>query len=443
MMRPCVSPALCRSEQNLLRQICGSEDGRCELQGPERCNATVQTILAHSPLWRECACSDEDSCSALQLLASLCLSYLAGDEALHAAEEFGVAAQQESSQITAREDQALKPEWKASSLLGYVPGPNSSCLQEMALCIQDEVCNKQLVPFVQSCTEPECEESRCRLATRRFFSGVPQSVAEMLVFCQCEQADQDCQDIRNTLHSSSCSGGDTLPWNCMEMLDSCAGDQLCRLARPPQDHHRAGMMWVVDHSQHCSDTDVVVRIIHEPELSSSTASFGQRPVGKRPLGKGPLGKGPLGKGPVGKRPLGKSPLGKSPLGKGPLGKGPVGKGPVGKRPLGKSPLGKSPLGKRPLGKPSCGEASFGQASFRQCLLGKRPLGKSPLGKRSLGSVLWASVLWASVLRASILWAPSCGQHPLRNHPLGKHPVGIVMWASVVGVVNFGDDYFNP
>ncbi|KAI4901863.1 hypothetical protein NFI96_001751 [Prochilodus magdalenae] len=27
---------------------------------------------------------------------------------------------------------------------------------------------------------------------------------------------------------------------------------------PPQDHHRAGMMWVVEHSQHCSDTDVVV-----------------------------------------------------------------------------------------------------------------------------------------------------------------------------------------
>ncbi|KAI4893393.1 hypothetical protein NFI96_007225 [Prochilodus magdalenae] len=29
-------------------------------------------------------------------------------------------------------------------------------------------------------------------------------------------------------------------------------------AGPPQDHHRAGSMWVVDHSQHCSDTDVVV-----------------------------------------------------------------------------------------------------------------------------------------------------------------------------------------
>ncbi|KAI4873740.1 hypothetical protein NFI96_029335 [Prochilodus magdalenae] len=27
---------------------------------------------------------------------------------------------------------------------------------------------------------------------------------------------------------------------------------------PPQDPHRAGMMWVVNHSQHCSDADVVV-----------------------------------------------------------------------------------------------------------------------------------------------------------------------------------------
>ncbi|KAI4898507.1 hypothetical protein NFI96_006320 [Prochilodus magdalenae] len=30
---------------------------------------------------------------------------------------------------------------------------------------------------------------------------------------------------------------------------------------PPQDHHRAGSMWVVDHSQPCSDTDVVVVVL--------------------------------------------------------------------------------------------------------------------------------------------------------------------------------------
>ncbi|KAI4874440.1 hypothetical protein NFI96_028243, partial [Prochilodus magdalenae] len=35
---------------------------------------------------------------------------------------------------------------------------------------------------------------------------------------------------------------------------------VCQFTRqgPPQDHHRAGMMWVVDHSQHCSDTEMVV-----------------------------------------------------------------------------------------------------------------------------------------------------------------------------------------
>ncbi|KAI4894292.1 hypothetical protein NFI96_002033 [Prochilodus magdalenae] len=40
---------------------------------------------------------------------------------------------------------------------------------------------------------------------------------------------------------------------------------------PPQDHHRAGMMWVVAHSQHCSDTDVVLVVLW-------AASCGQRPV---------------------------------------------------------------------------------------------------------------------------------------------------------------------
>ncbi|XP_036429436.1 GDNF family receptor alpha-like [Colossoma macropomum] len=186
VMRPCISPDLCASEQNLLRKICDSEDGRCELQGSERCNVTILTILGHSPSWRECVCADEDSCSALQLLASHCLSHL-------------------------------------------VPGPNSSCLQEMTLCVQDKICNRHLVPFVQSCSDPQCEDSRCRLATRRFFSGLPQTVAETLVFCECERDDQDCQDVQNTLYSSSCSGGHTLPWNCLEMLDSCTGDELCSL----------------------------------------------------------------------------------------------------------------------------------------------------------------------------------------------------------------------
>ncbi|KAI4894480.1 hypothetical protein NFI96_026241 [Prochilodus magdalenae] len=45
-------------------------------------------------------------------------------------------------------------------------------------------------------------------------------------------------------------------WN---MNPVCSG---CELAEgPPQDPHRAGRMWVMDHSQHCSDTDVVVVVL--------------------------------------------------------------------------------------------------------------------------------------------------------------------------------------
>ncbi|KAI4900925.1 hypothetical protein NFI96_001829, partial [Prochilodus magdalenae] len=48
------------------------------------------------------------------------------------------------------------------------------------------------------------------------------------------------------------------PYYCAECGRSFRYSLKRHICRPPQDHHRAGMMWVVDHSQHCSDTDVVV-----------------------------------------------------------------------------------------------------------------------------------------------------------------------------------------
>ncbi|KAI4901255.1 hypothetical protein NFI96_015255 [Prochilodus magdalenae] len=60
---------------------------------------------------------------------------------------------------------------------------------------------------------------------------------------------------------------------------------------PPQDHHRAGMMWVVvtpasdtlTHHHHVSVT-AGLRNIHQPKLSSQQRPVGQRPVGQRPVG---------------------------------------------------------------------------------------------------------------------------------------------------------------
>ncbi|KAI5611569.1 GDNF family receptor alpha-like [Silurus asotus] len=154
----------------------------CQVQSSEDCNVTIEAVLAHS---RECLCTDENPCNILQLLASICYSYSA-------------------------------------------PAANVSCVQEMTLCIQDEVCNRQLVPFVQSCSVPQCEERLCRLAARRFYSNLPENMAEMLVFCQCEPDDKDCQNFQTMLNSNSCKQDQIPQWNCLEMLDNCTEENICR-----------------------------------------------------------------------------------------------------------------------------------------------------------------------------------------------------------------------
>ncbi|XP_053476530.1 GDNF family receptor alpha-like isoform X2 [Ictalurus furcatus] len=235
LMQPCVSPDLCRSEQTLLRNVCLSEDSSCQMQSSDGCNMTIQAILAHS---RECMCTDEDPCNILQLLASFCHSYL-DVEPSRAPDKSRLATGQASRQANGlhpHSDHHLpipvhennpKEEWKESRLLTYVPAPDISCVQEMTLCIQDEVCNRQLVPFVQSCSAPQCEERLCRLAARHFYSSLPEKVAEMLVFCQCMTDDQDCQHFQTLLNSNSCKQDKTEQWNCLEMLDNCTGEKIC------------------------------------------------------------------------------------------------------------------------------------------------------------------------------------------------------------------------
>ncbi|KAF7710951.1 hypothetical protein HF521_009823 [Silurus meridionalis] len=233
LLQPCISADLCRREQTLLRNVCGSED--CQVQSSEDCNVTIKAVLAHS---RECMCTDENPCNILQLLASICYSYSdveprrEPDKSRSATRHAGRHAtgprsdhHQPSSPVLGNN---LKEEWKESSLLSYAPAANVSCVQEMTLCIQDEVCNRQLVPFVQSCSVPQCEERLCRLAARRFYSNLPENMAEMLVFCQCEPDDKDCQNFQTMLNSNSCKQDQIPQWNCLEMLDNCTEEKICR-----------------------------------------------------------------------------------------------------------------------------------------------------------------------------------------------------------------------
>ncbi|KAI4874174.1 hypothetical protein NFI96_008500 [Prochilodus magdalenae] len=180
---------------------------------------------------------------------------------------------------------------------------------------------------------------------------------------------------------------------------------------PPQDHHRAGMMWVVDHSQHCSDTDVVL-----PPVGSVlwAASCGQRPRGAESCGAASLWGRVLWRVSCGQHPVGSVLWAASLWGAESFGECPVG-----------SILWAASCGQRPCGAESCGQRPVGSV-----------LWAASCGQPPVGSLLWAascgqppvdSVLWAASLWGRVLWTVSCGQHPC-----GQPPVGSLLWAASCG-----------
>uniref|UniRef100_A0A8C1IWT4 GDNF family receptor alpha like n=2 Tax=Cyprinus carpio TaxID=7962 RepID=A0A8C1IWT4_CYPCA len=185
-MDACVSPHVCKSEQAVLRNICHFKDGDCHMTDAKVCKATLQMMLSRSPALGQCVCSGTDPCSTLQQLYSQCQHH-------------------------------------------WVHHTNRSCLEEIVACLGEKACNSRMVPFVQECNAYQCNPSQCREGLRQFYSALPYNVAEKLVFCDCDREDQECQQMKASLHSGSCvSDQSQTPWTCLEALDSCSEDILCR-----------------------------------------------------------------------------------------------------------------------------------------------------------------------------------------------------------------------
>lgn len=106
-----------------------------------------------------------------------------------------------------------------------VPNGAGSCLDRLTVCVSDAVCNKYLVPILHACMAGQCNRDRCRQATGQFYGGMPHSVAEMLVMCECEASDQTCVQMKTALHSGTC--GDEA-WICPETVVQCVKDGTCR-----------------------------------------------------------------------------------------------------------------------------------------------------------------------------------------------------------------------
>ncbi|XP_067467208.1 GDNF family receptor alpha-like [Thunnus thynnus] len=116
-------------------------------------------------------------------------------------------------------------DWQTSSLIGYVYDGTGSCLEQMRVCVSDAVCNKYLAPVLQACMVERCDRDRCQQAIQQFYGSMPDSVAEILVMCDCGAADQSCLHMKTALHSGTC-GEDT--WICQDTVSLCTKDRHCR-----------------------------------------------------------------------------------------------------------------------------------------------------------------------------------------------------------------------
>ncbi|XP_062375848.1 GDNF family receptor alpha-like isoform X2 [Sardina pilchardus] len=119
-----------------------------------------------------------------------------------------------------------KMKWPDSGLSGYAPGMSYSCSGQMNVCLELEACNRRMVPLVKACSSP-CNQSQCGQRIQQFYKGMPQTMAERMVFCRCNPEDQECLVARANLHGGTCEDTEE-DWTCLEMLDSCVESQMCR-----------------------------------------------------------------------------------------------------------------------------------------------------------------------------------------------------------------------
>uniref|UniRef100_A0A8C4TGM7 GDNF family receptor alpha like n=1 Tax=Erpetoichthys calabaricus TaxID=27687 RepID=A0A8C4TGM7_ERPCA len=105
-----------------------------------------------------------------------------------------------------------------------------SCTEIKKLCIQNETCNRLLVPRLSACPEDpaQCNTSRCQMAVQRFYEKLPFNMAEMLAFCDCSAVDDDCLHLKRSFHDRMCSGDITPSSTCIDVLDRCMADAACR-----------------------------------------------------------------------------------------------------------------------------------------------------------------------------------------------------------------------
>ena len=110
----------------------------------------------------------------------------------------------------------------------------STCVHAFTQCNTDSQCQMGMAEFMSACvwnkqrsSTPRCDRDMCLGAIRRFYLLVRPENSHVLLFCQCEPGDYECEAVRQGLYPM-CSTFDTPPPTCQDILEQCEADADCQ-----------------------------------------------------------------------------------------------------------------------------------------------------------------------------------------------------------------------
>ncbi|XP_066552876.1 GDNF family receptor alpha-like [Amia ocellicauda] len=228
-LQHCQESRHCSSLYNGLKDVCSTDNGQCDT--PDIRHACLST-------WRQLQSTALGDCSCAKRGRKKCLkiwSTLYNNSCIQNAQR-SVGSSDTESDNTSQEQHNFQPEkdptglWELSALAKYEHRSSRSCSDVAKLCLEDEICNRELVPHVKACSESlnQCNVSQCQRAVQLFYDSLPSNVAEILVFCDCSPSDDKCLQVQGLLHSQFCSGQLSHTPTCLEVFDICIEDIFCR-----------------------------------------------------------------------------------------------------------------------------------------------------------------------------------------------------------------------
>ncbi|XP_015218151.1 GDNF family receptor alpha-like isoform X2 [Lepisosteus oculatus] len=228
----CQESQHCSSLYENMKDLCRTDKGQCNtVSFWHFCLSAWKELVSATPL-ANCTCSSQRRRNCVKIWNTLynnsCIKH---DEKY---QDHSNARHENTSE--GQVVNMFKPEkdpkrlWESSALAKHAYGRKGSCLDVTRLCLQDEICNRQMVPHIQACSgnPNHCNATHCQRAVQLFYDQMPYSVAVMLAFCDCSPTDDQCLQVKDVLHSRFCSEQQGTSPTCLEVLDRCLEETSCR-----------------------------------------------------------------------------------------------------------------------------------------------------------------------------------------------------------------------